>query len=140
MKMPAGPIDPMMFAPCGMNCQVCYQHSDHPKPCGGCHSRSLQKPKHCRNCPIRECTVKKDLSYCYECLEYPCKSIKNLEKSYITRYGASLIQNSCFVKEKGLAAFMKQQKAAYPCPACGGILSLQDGRCSDCRWRTDNDL
>lgn len=35
MKMPEEKIDPMLFAPCGMNCLVCYKHCYHKKPCGG---------------------------------------------------------------------------------------------------------
>ena len=36
MKMPTEKIDMIMFAPCGMNCKVCYKHCYHKKPCAGC--------------------------------------------------------------------------------------------------------
>lgn len=36
MKMPKDDIDTTMFAPCGMNCFVCYKHCYHKKPCEGC--------------------------------------------------------------------------------------------------------
>ncbi len=36
MKMPAENIDTVMFAPCGMNCKVCYKHCYHKKPCARC--------------------------------------------------------------------------------------------------------
>lgn len=75
------------------------------------------------------------LTYCYECSDYPCKQIKNLEKSYIKRYGTSLMENSAFVKEHGLDAFMAQQKLNYTCPVCGGIISLHDRECSECQER-----
>ena len=32
MKMPTEEIDAIMFAPCGMNCKVCYKHCYHKKP------------------------------------------------------------------------------------------------------------
>lgn len=35
MKMP-DKIESAMFAPCGMNCLVCYKHCCHKKPCAGC--------------------------------------------------------------------------------------------------------
>lgn len=35
MKMPEK-IDISMFAPCGMNCKVCYKHCYHKNPCAGC--------------------------------------------------------------------------------------------------------
>ncbi len=135
MKMPKEPIETNMFAPCGMNCMVCYKHCYHKKPCAGCLNSDAGKPEHCRKCKIKECVGKKGVSYCYECSEYPCKQIKNLEKSYNIRYGASLILNSQFVKENGLNKFMKQQKEIYTCPNCGGIISIHDSECSECQWQ-----
>lgn len=134
MKMPANAIDPLLFAPCGMNCQVCYRHCYHKKSCAGCLHSDAGKPEHCRTCKIKDCTKEKGIIYCYECTEYPCKSIKNLEKSYQTRYKASLMENSKFVREHGLAAFMAQQKETYTCPECGGVISLHDAQCSECQW------
>lgn len=63
MKMPKENIDTSMFAPCGMNCLVCYKHCYHKKPCAGClnsdkgnrsiaanaKSKSVSRSK---NCPI----------------------------------------------------------------------------------------
>ncbi len=135
MKMPTEPIETIMFAPCGMNCKVCYKHCYTKKPCEGCLKSDEGKPEHCRKCKIKACVKQKGLTYCYECNEYPCKLIKNLEKSYNTRYGASLVENSRFVKANGLAVFMEQQKEKYTCPNCGGIISIHDSECSECQWR-----
>nr|WP_301335066.1 DUF3795 domain-containing protein [Holtiella tumoricola] len=133
--MPSEPIETIMFAPCGMNCKVCYKHCYMKKPCDGCLKSDEGKPEHCRKCKIKDCVKLKGVSYCYECSEYPCKLIKNLEKSYNTRYGASLVENSQFVKANGLTAFMEQQKERYTCPNCGGIISIHDAECSECQWR-----
>lgn len=135
MKMPSEPIETIMFAPCGMNCKVCYKHCYMKKTCDGCLKSDEGKPEHCRKCKIKDCVKRKGVSYCYECSEYPCKLIKNLEKSYNTRYGASLVENSQFVKANGLTAFMEQQKERYTCPNCGGIISIHDAECSECQWR-----
>ena len=136
MKMPLEEIEPIMFAPCGMNCMVCYKHCYHKKPCDGCMKSDKGKPEHCRKCKIKDCMKEKEITYCYECSEYPCKQIKNLEKSYITRYGASLMENSLFVKERGLVEFMQMQKEKYTCAVCGGIISIHDAECSECQTRT----
>lgn len=93
----------------------------------------MGKPEHCRKCKIKDCVKDKKLSYCYECLDYPCKLIKNLEKSYNKRYQASLMENSAFVKEDGLDKFMEQQKIIYSCYKCGGIISIHDRECSECQ-------
>ena len=67
MKMPKENIDTGMFAPCGMNCLVCYKHCYHKKPCAGCLNSDKGKPEHCRKCKIKECIKIKELSYCFEC-------------------------------------------------------------------------
>lgn len=132
MIMPENGIETLMFAPCGMNCKVCYRHCSHKKPCGGCLISDLGKPEHCRKCKIKDCIREKGLSYCHECSEFPCKRIKSLEKSYRSRYSASLLQNSRFVSEHGLEEFMRRQKERYTCQKCGGIVSIHDFACSEC--------
>lgn len=55
MKMP-DTISTNMFAPCGVNCAVCYKHVKRPKrgtPCPGCLGSDTDKPKHCRTCAKR---------------------------------------------------------------------------------------
>lgn len=134
MKMPSE-IELTMFAPCGMNCKVCYKHCYHKKPCAGCFNSDKGKPEHCRRCKIKDCVREHELTYCYECSSYPCVLIKRLEKSYNKRYNTSLMNNSQMVKEAGLKAFMAQQKAAYTCPVCNGIISIHDFECSECQWQ-----
>lgn len=105
MKMPKEKMDISMFAPCRMNCKVCYKHCYHKKPCAGCLNSDKGKPEHCHKCKIKDCIREKSLSYCFECAKYPCSLIKNFEKSYNKRYQASLIENSCFVQTYGLEHF-----------------------------------
>lgn len=135
MKMPMEPIDTMLFAPCGMNCKVCYKHCYHKTPCDGCLKSDLGKPGHCRKCAIKDCVREKGVAFCFECAEYPCKQIKNLEKSYTTRYNASLMENNRYVKENGLTSFMEWQKEKYTCRQCGGVISIHDSSCSECQWQ-----
>lgn len=136
MKMPEI-IATSMFAPCGMNCMVCYKHCYHKKPCAGCLQSDTRKPEHCLKCRIKNCVKDKGLTYCFTCSDHPCKQIKSLEKSYNTRYGRSLLKNSQIVKEVGLAEFMKQQHEEYTCPICGGVISIHDAECSECRTKSN---
>ena len=134
MKMPEK-IEPAMFAPCGMNCLVCYKHCYHKKPCVGCRNGDLGKPEHCRKCKIKDCVKEQKVTYCFECPSYPCRQIKVLEKSYHTRYHASLIENSRIVQEQGLMEFLEKQREKYICPECGGIISIHDSECSECQYK-----
>ena len=132
MKMPAV-IENTMLAPCGMNCKISYKHCFSKKPCGGCIDGGPGKPAHCLTCKIRQCGKARGLLYCHECAEFPCKLIKRLEISYLTRYGMSLIQNSIAVRDKGIPLFLEEQEKVWKCPQCGGIISLHDGVCSECK-------
>ncbi len=136
MKMPVK-INTEMFAPCGMNCMVCYKHCYTKKTqhsCGGCIVESKGKPAHCRKCKIKNCVESKGLTYCYECGVFPCKLIKNLEKSYNRRYDESLIENSLIVQKHGISHLMDLHTKKYRCSKCGGILSLHDKLCTECKY------
>ena len=76
-----------------------------------------------------------EIDYCFECTEFPCKRIKRLEKSYNTRYHASLLENSKAVKTRGMSVFLKEQREKYTCPKCGGIISIHDAECSECQHK-----
>jgi hypothetical protein len=134
MKMPEM-IENIMLAPCGMNCAVCYKHVEmrkYAKPCGGCLKADTDKPEHCRKCAIKNCAQGKGFVHCFECEDFPCKLIKNLEKSYVKRYGVSLIENCQIAKEKGIPEFLEHDRRKWTCTGCGGAFSLHDGICSDC--------
>lgn len=129
-------IEEIMFAPCGMNCMVCYKHcytKKNKNPCLGCLvNDEMGKPEHCRKCKIKDCVREKGITYCFECSQFPCNFIKNLEKSYNQRYDTSLIENSLFVKNHSLVVFMEKQKQEYTCKKCGGVYSIHDKVCTEC--------
>ena len=131
MKMPEA-IGSQLFAPCGMNCMVCFAHCSTKKACGGCLGTDESKPGHCRTCLRKNCAAERELSYFYECSDFPCRRIRDLDRSYRKRYGVSLIEQSLFVKENGIELFLENERKRYTCAACGGVISLHDHRCSEC--------
>lgn len=46
IKMPREKMDTIIFAPCGMNCKVCYMHCYHKKTCAGCLNSDKGKTEH----------------------------------------------------------------------------------------------
>ena len=115
MKMP-DTIENIMFAPCGMNSTVCYKHvgiRKTGKPCEGCLKGDLGKPEHCRKCNVKSCAQEKGHTYCYECADFPCRLIKNLEKSYEKQYDTSLIANGNTAKEQGVAEFLEKDRLRW---------------------------
>lgn len=135
MKMPEK-IDDQLFAPCGMNCMVCYVHLKNKKPCSGCLKDDNHKPERCKACKIKNCAQEKGLTYCYECSDFHCKQIKSLEKSYNKRYNTSLIENSKKAQEEGITAFLASEREKWMCEICSGVISLHDAECSNCKNKT----
>jgi hypothetical protein len=116
----------------GMNCLACYVHLKHKNPCNGCLGSDDAKPDRCKTCAIKLCARARGYGYCLECPEFPCKNIRNLERSYTKRYATSLIGNSLSVRDIGMAAFQGQERIRWSCKKCGGVVSLHDGVCSEC--------
>jgi hypothetical protein len=115
-----------------MNCLVCYVHLKKKKPCSGCLPEPVYKPERCQTCKIKQCTRDKHITYCFDCPEFPCKEIKNLKKSYLSRYNVSLVENGRLAGVKGSDAFMQTERTRWRCSECGGIISLHDKACSEC--------
>lgn len=130
MLMPDRP-DLSLFAPCGIDCLACYVHLKAGKACPGCLADGPGKPPRCHDCAIKACAASNGLTHCHRCSAFPCRRIKNLEKSYVSRYGISLLDNSASVATAGLAAFMAAERNRWAC-ACGGTVSQHDGSCSEC--------
>lgn len=134
MRMP-NKLENNMLAPCGMNCAVCHSHvgmRKYGKKCQGCMNGDEGKPKHCQTCKIKTCVQSKGYMRCLECKDFPCKLIKNLERSYNKRYSESLIANSQYAREHGIEDFLEKDRKKRIC-SCGGVISLHDAECSECR-------
>lgn len=135
MKMPQI-IDPAMFAACGINCLVCYKRAaagKQSRQCPGCCGDGPGKTERCRQCALRQCARERGLEYCFECLDGPCPRLKRLEKSYVQRYGVSLLENGEKVKLLGLAEFLAEERDRWRCPRCSGVISMHDRICGECR-------
>ena len=133
MKSPEA-FDETLLAPCGVNCGVCYRRvmpRRRGKPCGGCLGDGAGRAGACRECAIRECAANKELRLCAACRAGPCARLRNLDGSYRKRYGVSPRENGRRALEAGVAAFMKEELAAWTC-RCGGLISLHDGVCGEC--------
>lgn len=139
MQMPST-IENIMFAPCGMDCMICYVHLKKKKPCGGCLGNDVDKPERCKSCEIKTCTKTKGLTYCFSCETFPCTRIKALEKSYLKRYQTSPIQNSKSVKEDGFEQFFGSERVKWTCLDCMGVVSVHDKVCSDCGKKSEPNI
>ena len=137
-SMQHGKFTPELIAPCGMNCGICIAFFG--------YTMSGKKRKHtCITCRLRnkscafikkQCDKLKDgvIEYCFECMDFPCKSLTTLDKRYRAKYRMSMIENLQELKEKGMKQFLANQERKYKCPQCGNIISVHDRKCYACGY------
>ncbi|MGI5958918.1 MAG: DUF3795 domain-containing protein [Massiliimalia sp.] len=120
--------DGKLIAPCGMNCALCQAYQGKGLPCYGCGNGGERKS--CKNCTIANCNHKD--RFCFECEQYPCKRLSNLDKRYREKYHMSMLKNLEEIKADGIDAFLKHQKEKYTCPVCGQLVSVHRSACIYC--------
>lgn len=124
-----------LIAPCGMNCAICMARLLRKNKCPGCRSVDENKTKSCLNCMIANCEELKATGskYCSErCEKYPCRRLKDLDKRYRSKYHMSMLENLEYVEEKGIRAFVRNERVRWTCTECGGTICTHTGCCSDC--------
>jgi len=127
-------MDSKLIAPCGMNCNICRGHLYRRKPCAGCAGGDIGKPAACKSCLVTICEQRKASrsGFCYECKDYPCRRIKDLDKRYRSKYNMSMIENLAFIKENGLEKFLQKEEKKWTCQRCGAVISCHIGYCMNC--------
>ena len=121
------------IAPCGVICEICLGFQREKNKCVGCLTIG-NKPYHCTVCSIKSCAEKKgnEELLCYDCIKFPCRRIKNLDKRYTLKYGESPIQNLDKIKEIGLQQFINVEKEKWKCTKCGQLLCVHREVCLNC--------
>jgi hypothetical protein len=131
--------DPMIIAPCGINCSLCRAYVRDMKPCPGCRGEDLNKSHSCLACTIKNCAVlaSGDYPFCYSCDSFPCPLLVHLDKRYRTRYGVSVIANLESIQAVGVKRFVVEEAARWTCPECGSRLCMHKPQCGTCgcAWR-----
>ncbi len=127
-------IQQNMIAPCGMNCALCIGHLREKNRCPGCNHRDEAiKAGGCRKCSIKLCKEQGHPNkFCFNCTQYPCRRLRQLDKRYRTNYGMSMIENLEFIREFGIRKFVAREKVRWACPECGRTLSVHRDACLHC--------
>ena len=129
-------IDPILIAPCGLNCRLCYAYTRAKNPCHGCRGDDALKMKSCLACRIKNCEklAEGGFKYCYECDTFPCALMKRLEKRYRTKYGVNPFENLNTIQENGIDQFVEIEISKWTCPECGTILCMHNPQCLACGY------
>ena len=110
-------MDSSLIAPCGMNCAICRAYLRDKKKCPGCNGSDINKSASCLKCKIKNCEKLKEgkLGFCYECNEFPCSRMKQIDKRYRTKYSMSMIENLEQIENLGMETFLKNEKIKWTC-------------------------
>ena len=126
-----------MIAPCGLDCSICTRAQIGEAPCPGCNGPAENKPDFCANrCGIIFCGRRREsgYSFCDECPDYPCADVMEKENRYTSQYPLreSPLENLRMIREKGMEAFLEQERRLWTCPDCGSPICVHTGLCSGC--------
>ena len=126
--------DRMLIAPCGMNCALCMAYQREKNHCPGCNGPDDGKLKSCLLCKIKNCEKLKEskTNFCFNCDDFPCERIRNLDKRYRTKYGMSMIENLNTIKSEGIDSFLDRQKSKWSCKECKSLLCVHRDKCQVC--------
>ena len=128
------PFNRELIAPCGMNCGICLANLRDKNQCLGCRNITGYKAKSCQNCIIANCDklARTESNFCFDCNDYPCKRLKQLDKRYRTKYNMSMLENLETIQKFGLEEFLLMEQLKWTCTKCGGTICVHRGYCLKC--------
>ncbi|MGD1044821.1 MAG: DUF3795 domain-containing protein [Bacteroidota bacterium] len=123
-----------LIAPCGMNCGICMAYLREKNKCPGCRRADTKKPITRIRCKIKTCTIFRTgkAKYCFECGDFPCDRVKQLDKRYRAKYSMSMIENLEYIRDYGIRKFLKNEDIRWTCRKCRGKICVHDGFCIEC--------
>jgi hypothetical protein len=128
-----------LIAPCGMNCALCRAYGRDRRACPGCRGADTNKSKSCVTCKIKNCEtrISSGAEFCFQCKQFACHKIEQIDRRYRAKYGMSMIENLKNIQKLGLEHFVKSEKAKWACPECGEPLCVHKENCISCgyEWR-----
>jgi len=135
-------FDRLLIASCGMNCGTCIAYLRPKNKCVGCRIDSQDKRTTRVRCVVKNCSnlAKTTSKFCYECDQFPCKRINQLDTRYRSKYRTSFIENLTMIKEKGIDNFLEFESKRRTCPNCGSVLSVHRDKCLSCEKELKNAL
>lgn len=97
--------------------------------CEGC--KSEVNCSDCRACEIKECAREKGVEFCFECSDYPCNFLTDLQKDDHPHH-AVILENLNKIKSNGLDNWLAEQKQRWSCANCGTEASWYASKCKKC--------
>lgn len=96
--------------------------------CEGCRSSELAAC--CSNCTFRACVISKEISFCSDCLEFPCQKLKEFQTKMPHR--VELFQSLELLKKVGQEEWYDLMIRRNSCENCGHVSGWYDSTCKYC--------
>jgi hypothetical protein len=138
---------PATAAVCGLCCEACtlyiatredperlkriarmYGMTEEEVSCHGCRSHKLGP--YCTTCRMKPCAEERGVSFCSECADYPCPTLKAFQGERPHR--RDLWRDLERIRDVGYDAWSKEIQVTYACPECFTINSAYDRKCRKC--------
>jgi hypothetical protein len=98
--------------------------------CEGCRSNKLKSD--CEFCEIRNCAQERQINFCSECEEYPCKRLKKFKNQKL-QY-TEIFESLNYVKDHTIDELTEKLVNDYSCPNCGTVNSPYYLTCRNCGY------
>jgi len=96
--------------------------------CKGCYSNLVNE--WCSKCGFRKCAKQTQVSYCFECADFPCKKLTDFSK---TRPHRTLgLKNLWQLKQITIKKWLRQQEKRWACSKCEKKLHWYSEKCPNC--------
>lgn len=96
--------------------------------CTGCKTENTAE--FCTNCKMRLCARDKNIEFCIECSEYPCKDITDFRNDKASHHSA-VFSNLQKIKENGVDEWLKNEKIRWSC-GCSTSFTWYSETCGKC--------
>lgn len=134
---------------CGLNCGACQvmganergdkawlekfaaEHKCKPEDliCHGC--KSPEAAICCADCDTKVCAEGKGVEFCIECTEFPCQRLSDFHNDKYPHHSA-IFKNLAAIREKGVEAWLAEEKKRWACPKCGERFYWYSEKCAKC--------
>jgi hypothetical protein len=97
--------------------------------CRGCRTEKINLC--CMNCGIRRCCIRKEISSCSECGEFPCSVLIAFEADEHPHHHG-VIGSLRELSDKGTEEWLKQQNHRWSCESCHTPFHWYEKNCTTC--------
>lgn len=97
--------------------------------CTGC--KTATTASFCSNCGMRTCAMDKGLSFCSECSDFPCDTIKDFRNDRAPHHSA-IFENLEEIGARGVEAWLAEEENRWSCSSCGTRFTWYSESCVKC--------